>query len=397
MLGAIIASLVLLLVFSGFLSDNTRRTKSATPNEPVSPHRIHPLPFAKSIPKLNVISPALWSRVNQTILESPKGLASPSINMHQILLHLASAKSVQSQDCQKLLGPMIDQAQANQCFGSDAIVETRYGLRFRLQQFTRGQGWSAESHRDQCLAFFAMTGIPLNQPVIVGKKQYAVSAFLEDSIASFSLQQHELAWTAMAYASYLPPKNNWANRFGERYSFDQVVGNLMQRDIGTASCAGLHIFQALAHVAQVDRDVTPILGTQTRVQLNSHLAQHVELALQNQARDGSWDIFWHVAQTDSLPDFLAAEDQATNIGPIENRLIATSHMMEALSMLMPAFEIPDDVFRRAAIWCEKQATGATPELIEANFCPLVHMACFLRQSSDFDSQVQSETINHDSN
>ena len=124
----------------------------------------------------------------------------------------------------QLLQLLTNEEAAIKVFGKSPFIHTRHGLRYALakndqQSYPR----HAESHRDQCLAILSLIGIQKDMPIATQSKNMAVADLVNESVANFALSQHELSWSAIAYAAYLPPKTEWKNRFGERTTFSQLV------------------------------------------------------------------------------------------------------------------------------------------------------------------------------
>lgn len=116
---------------------------------------------------------------------------------------------------------LTDERTAVQMFGSSPFVRTRNGLRYYTIDDPLRQTEFGESHRDQVLATFAAMDFPLSTPIHLEAGTYSVADMLSESVANFSFEQREPAWTAMAYAKYLPPQREWINRFGKQTSFSQ--------------------------------------------------------------------------------------------------------------------------------------------------------------------------------
>ena len=127
----------------------------------------------------------------------------------------------------------------------------------------------------------------LDESVSIDSLHYTVRDLLNDSIANFDLDQPEIEWTAVAYASYLAPVTRvWRNRFGAEFSFDDLTASLMHRDLSKRSCAGLHIFNSMAVISQVN-DAYGVLSPYIRDQLSRRLTLLVEGASQTQLSEGA--------------------------------------------------------------------------------------------------------------
>lgn len=145
------------------------------------------------------------------------------------------------------------------------VVQTRTGARYRpAKSVTFG-----ENHRDVFLATFAECGVPLSLPLHASDGPAVTAAdLLRDSIANFHLGQKEIAWTAIAYVLYMPGTGPWQNRDGERFTWDQLAGELMRRELRDATCGGTHLLLAMTYLARVDASLALLLPA-TREALNT--------------------------------------------------------------------------------------------------------------------------------
>jgi hypothetical protein len=259
-------------------------------------------------------------------------------------------------------------------FGHTALVRTRSGVCFPTGtvEAARKDG-SLEVHRDHTLAAFAELGLPLAMPLVVDGAPAALRDVLRDSIANFHLDQKELAWTALAYALYLPPVRSWTNQFGEEYTFDDLAGALLGSSLQEASCGGVHVLYTLTILLRADA-LAPIFSEAVRARLRAYLADGVAVATKAQGEDGSWPPTWN---TPLLPkaarEGLSPEDTAAT------RLIMTGHLAEWMLYLPDGLRPTDEVLRRAAVWLLAALSAASPAERERDFCPCSHACCVLRQ------------------
>jgi hypothetical protein len=120
-------------------------------------------------------------------------------------------------------------------------------------------------HQDNLLTAFAELGYPSNTPIIAVPAdarvdnskgsfpgvQAALSDLVQGAISYFSPRQ-ELEWTIEALVRYLAPQQEWTNRFGETFTFNDVAGELLRRVPGEGSCIGLHTVYALVCLFRVN-------------------------------------------------------------------------------------------------------------------------------------------------
>jgi hypothetical protein len=272
-----------------------------------------------------------------------------------------------------LLSLLTDAEAGRSYYGSPTIIATRSGLRFPTK---RGVGnVASEFHRDQCLATLAEIGIPLSFPVVVGGDRFCVKDVLQDSTENFHLRQEELAWTALAYTRYLPPKREWQNRFGERFSFHDLALALLERPLSQESCSGTHLLMALTVLLRADTQMG-ILSSEARVRVRQWLQRCLRTAIRTQMNDGTWRSDWHrTLLTDPLPwNYRKGDDDVTI-------LLITGHLSEWMLYLPEDLEVPDDVFNRAGSWLLTQLKKASPKEQEKFVCPYSHAAYVLRNIS----------------
>jgi hypothetical protein len=99
----------------------------------------------------------------------------------------------------------------------------RFGVAVKLSR-TTGQV-DGDPHRDKILSVLALLGIPASTRIEIDGVDYHIRDLLTASIADFSFE-HELPWTAIAYALYLTPLQSWKNRFGTLHTFDELADSL---------------------------------------------------------------------------------------------------------------------------------------------------------------------------
>jgi hypothetical protein len=196
---------------------------------------------------------------------------------------------------------------------------------------------------------------------------------LRDSIANFHTHQKELEWTALAYALYLPPVREWTNRFGERATFDDLVEELLARELRTSSCCGTHVVYTLTILARVDQQI-PVLGATARQRLWQRLRDVIQVVRASQAADGGWSADWYRRLTPQLePPPVNARPDQPNI-----RLTATGHLAEWLLYVPEELDVPQSSVLRAGRWLYDMVRDPPPAVIANQFCPYSHAVCVLR-------------------
>jgi hypothetical protein len=339
------------------------------------PYRLLPLSIPPQTPAFLPVSARKWQWIHEQLQPPRRVEATSSYCLHVLRVHGpdASFPGKELDSGAAILHVLTDDTVGQRVFGRPALVRTPHGVRFPT-----GQGRalatdrSVESHRDHTLAAFAELGLPLTYPVRVGDESLSLADALRDSIANFHLQQQELAWTALAYALYLPPAKEWTNRFGETFSFDSLVNALLDSPLEGASCGGTHLLYTLTILLRADQG-TPILTMAVRRRLTDRLALAVHVAQRTQMPEGWWAPAWN---SDLLPGGHPRE--WTPAASEESRLLMTGHLAEWLLYLPGELQPSPGTLRRAGQWLLTRLEGETPAGKTRQFCPCAHAACALR-------------------
>ena len=308
---------------------------------------------------------ALQARGEASFVLPPDTFPDPSLCLHLLKLlgwdgTIVIVKAGERE--QVLLRDLIFNGElAKKYLGDASFTPTRYGLRFPTKEGAVGHA-ADESHRDQCLAMLAQLGTELSQPLVLDGKTYSLRDVLRDSLANFHLDQQELAWTTVAYTSYLPPRTRWKNRYGMEFSFDDLATAMMDRPLDQLSCGGTHVYYALTLLLRADR-MTPVLTEETRQRLNAYIQNAVNVACRNQKADGTWELDW----------WRDRPTQDSHLTPVSHRVLITGHMAEWL-MYLPEDALPSDYeIRRAGTWLSAHLANATEQNFWEEVCPYTHM------------------------
>jgi hypothetical protein len=272
---------------------------------------------------------------------------------------------------QPLLSAIVDENVGSRFFGRAALVRTRDGVRFPTDK----RNASAELHRDQTLATLGELSVPLSTNLTVSGEVFTLRSVLADSIANFHLSQRELAWTAVAYALYLPPVREWENRYGERSSFDALVDRLLDEPLGHASCGGSHVLFALTTILRADL-AFPILSESTNRKLRIFLRRCDSEIARSQQPDGSWLISW----TQGLAEQNGEPARSVPDTP-ESRLLVTSHLAELLLTTPESFRSDQLILIRSQQWLARRLQSMTRDEINRQFCPVVHAVIAIKRAA----------------
>ncbi|HYG24876.1 MAG TPA: hypothetical protein VEH04_19075 [Verrucomicrobiae bacterium] len=217
---------------------------------------------------------------------------------------------------------LTDEAAAAAAFGRSPFVKAGEGVRYALFDEASWEVAVGEAHRDQCLATFAALDLPLHTPVRLNSGARTLRDLLAESMAGFDLDRKEIAWSAMAFARYLPPLSSWTNRAGIGVSFSALANALMAIDLNSQKCAGVHVIEALLAIEAADA-VHLILDPSTRNALRSRLNPTLRNAGERQRSDGMWGKSWCAGMN----------DETEPMSPFQMSFLVTGHLLDLFARL----------------------------------------------------------------
>jgi hypothetical protein len=233
-----------------------------------------------------------------------------------------------------------------------------------LEMAETAEGERSE-HRDQTLAALAESEVALSAPIEAEDGTFEVRDLLRTSLGEFHLGQEEISWTATAYVGYLPPQTTWQNRYGEQFSFDGLVEEMMRRPLTKESCGGLHLIMALTKVARVNRELI-ILDPGVRDRLAGYLRDKVSEAVASQFDDGSWPMCW--SPTGSVPPQGEFTPEPTDT----IRVAITGHLLEWFHLLPADLKPPARTVKAGTLWMYSKLRSSSKETVSKDFCPYTH-------------------------
>jgi hypothetical protein len=365
------------VVLVAFAPRSPGRSAAGRSSEDSDSARDRPISVRPVVDRLITVSQADMDWIRGQIQPSARAKLNSSYCLHLLRVHgleerLHDASFASGKALVKLLS---DDREGAAYFGREPLVPTRTGARYLTGDVQAAlEDRSLEWHRDQTLAAFGELGIPLTHPLVVAGRTLSLRDVLRDSLGNFHLKQKELAWTVLAYALYLPPRREWINRYGESYSFDRLVAELLGRSLGESSCGGTHDLYSLTILSRCDRQF-PILTAAVRTRLLEHLRRYADAAARTQRSDGSWPVGLKLEEAArSAPSGRMAD--ASEPGG----LLITGHLAEWF-LYLPAdlrHADTDGVLRRAGRWLNAALHSAGEDDKTRDFCPFSHAACVLR-------------------
>ena len=247
-----------------------------------------------------------------------------------------------------------------------------------LEMAEKAEGKRSE-HRDQTLVALAEAGVPLYTAIEAEDRTFHVRDLLRTSLDEFHLGQEEISWTASAYLLYLPPQTTWQNRYGERFSFDDLVEEIMKRPLTRESCGGIHMVMTLTKFARVDKDFG-ILDPGTRVRLASYLRDKVSDAAASQLDDGSWPLCW------SPTGFVWTTGEFTPESAELGRVTITGHLLEWFHFLPSDLKPPVRSVKAGTLWLWSHVRSATKDKVSQQCCPYTHAVVSLDLAASVPTQ-----------
>jgi hypothetical protein len=250
------------------------------------------------------------------------------------------------------------------CAVGDAVLLGRYFRATKHGIRCTGPSGLGEAHPDQCLATLALLGLPLSREIVIDNRTYHIADLLNDSTHVFYLQNEQLSWTLVAYAHYMHGTANWTNAFGQTYSIDNLVAELMSRSLSSEPCGGAHRLVGLSSVLASVRRGQINCKESTVESISAYLRMAYDAVAASQLSSGAIDDAWssrldrdHRHDPPSIP---------------KASIIVTGHLAGWLCSLSSDIADARALRLRMCRWLKNQLNSATPEQILADVCPYTH-------------------------
>jgi hypothetical protein len=231
------------------------------------------------------------------------------------------------------------------------------GIRVRTRE-----GFATASHVDHTLAGLAEIGTPLDFPIQTANASLTARALLEQSLRDFSLNQIEYEWSALAYALYVIPVENWYSKEGQRITFDRLADRIMRQKLNQGVCMGNHRLHALVMMLRVDEQ-TPILSAEGRARIIDHLTDATGRYVRSQHPDGFWLRTWPSGEP---PELGTADDTPAY------RIMATGHVLEWWALAPEEVLPPRETIVRAGQWLCRTIENMDDIEIKEGYTYLTH-------------------------
>jgi hypothetical protein len=250
------------------------------------------------------------------------------------------------------------------------LIDTRYGVRVLTSGDPIKASTNSEGHCDQVLKVLGECGIPASEAITTAAhRRGMVADLLGDSMARFSLLQ-ELEFSACAFARWLPPTRSWENRFGERFTFDDLVRALVEQPLGRGSCQGCHVPYALTSILLASQGYPDLISAASRSTLEGRLREMSQCLEANELPGGGWDKRWTGQYVDN-PENIFFEFK-----PHFDRISATAHHLEWIALVPPKQRPERTIVERAVRALVVEITSLSNEDLDKpkGYLPLTHAA-----------------------
>jgi hypothetical protein len=266
---------------------------------------------------------------------------------------------------QEMIRLLMDHARFVELYGPETLpllMDEDRGVGVRVQEGPR-----SSTHVDHTISVLAEVGTPPDFPLITPTRQTTFRAMLEQSMASFSLNQLEYEWSVATYAALLPPTTRWRTSEGEEVDFNRMAGRLMRESLPRGVCMGNHRLYTLVVLLRIDQQVS-ILTDETKEEILVFLKAATAMLVQNQHPDGFWNDLWPISPP------LTREPTDRPGDRIGERILATGHALEWWAMAPRDVHPPRPVLAAAGQWLVKTTDELSDEEIVENYVYLTHVA-----------------------
>jgi len=175
--------------------------------------------------------------------------------------------------------------------GGPYLIDSPYGIHPIQSGSFDAMEYRGETHFGKLMQLMGWANVPLSTPVTSASGRVGTLAdLLQDTIMNFGWHQ-ELEFVGCALAYWLPPERSWTNKFGETFTFDELLDRLLDTPLGRGCCAGTHALYTIVTLLRVDEQVS-ILDSRVRTRAEAHLKNVASILERNQLDDGSWSRDW---------------------------------------------------------------------------------------------------------
>ena len=259
--------------------------------------------------------------------------------------------------------------------GGHYLIDSAYGIHPIQSGTYDAIEYRAETHFGKLMMLMGLSNVPLSTPVTTASGRVGTLAdLLQDTIMNFGWEQ-ELEFVGCALAYWLPPEKSWSNKFGEIFTFDELMDRLLREPPGKGCCGGTHLVYTVVTLLRVDEQI-PILDSKVRARAERWLVSIAKTLEKTQKSDGSWPRDWGKA---GQSGFLYGDSVLDNI-------TITGHHLEWISLVSEEYRPSKESITKAVASVVDQI-GQLPALRHRSFktiLPCSHAAKALCLMRDVD-------------
>ncbi|SIO07638.1 hypothetical protein SAMN05444166_2326 [Singulisphaera sp. GP187] len=251
------------------------------------------------------------------------------------------------------------------------LERSRWGIQVATDAELRESGARAASHVGKFHDTMARIGMSSSTRLYLHD---GTTATLGDAIVDEAVRYHvdgEIEWSSQALFSYVS-SSRWVDRYGQVVDKERIVLNLLDKDLGTGSCHGMHVPMALATALNIHGQM-PFLSSSTVNLVRSRLQSYARLLESSQDNDGSWKPLWY------------AKNSSTDHGgvykhPLVRQLDVVGHHMEWLIICPPELRPHDHVLNRSVMFIINRMPEIDDTVLNDwhHYLPISHAARVLR-------------------
>ena len=211
--------------------------------------------------------------------------------------------------------------------GEEWFEKTRYGG--RAHPYTTA--YAFEGHPNQFLAILTMSELPVTHTFKAGDEKITIADMISNAKKDVRSNE-EITWTLWALSAYLPPDEQWENKFGEQWSMERLVRMQTQADVYRGACGGTHGMFALSRARNAYLKAgRPLRGVW--IEADQKIQRYIEEAKSTQNSDGTFSARYFQGRSQS--------------SEFAKRLATSGHVLEFVVTGATESQLRQDWLRRA--------------------------------------------------
>jgi hypothetical protein len=262
--------------------------------------------------------------------------------------------------------------------GAPPIFAVQADGEVRVRSWERDNKFVTTSsyHTADLLATMGEIGLPSDTPLITRNGTATVGDLLRSSMRRYHAHQFEYEWSTISYARYLFPVESFENKFGERFTTQQIMAELVNLPANLGACNGTHRIEALVVLNRADDAVGGLSPREKQFALQ-RMAQLSSILAASQSPDGYWTRQWSrgaKAQQDQLHDLYEG-------------ILVTGHHLEWLALAPEEVLPPRETIVRASQWLVRAMLEEDAENLYRHYGPCTHAAralCLWRDRDPYE-------------